>query len=269
MKGATMLSPIMLNALLTGGIISLLLGPLGCFVVWRRMAYFGDAVSHAALLGVALSLVTALPMLPAIFSVTLLMALSLALLMRDVRFQADTLLGFLAHGFLAVGVVMVSLSHASSIDMNAFLFGDILSVSRQEIIEIGLFVAVGLIVLWRYWHGLVLATLDAQLAQVEGHNTTRLNVVLVLLLAATVAIAIKIVGVLLITALLIMPAAAARPLAKSPLHMAVLAVLCGWLATGLGLSVALKIDSPAGPTVVIAAMVLCMITMLWSRLKKH
>ena len=257
-----MLSPIILNALAAGGILSALLGPLGCVVVWRRMAYFGDAVSHAALLGVALSLIASLPLTPAIFMVTLIMASLLATWMRDVRFHADTLLGFLAHGMLAIGLVMVSLSDHVQIDINAYLFGDILSVSRGEIVTIAALVIVGVALLIRYWDGLVLSTVEPSLAAVEGHNVMRLNYVLVALMAATVAVAIKIVGVLLITALLIMPAAAARPLAKSPQGMAWIAIICSILSIAGGIAGALALDAPTGPMIVVVAMILCIGTIV-------
>lgn len=261
-----MLSPVMLNALAAGGLMSLLLGPLGCFVVWRRMAYFGDAVSHAALLGVALSLIFNAPLTPAIFLVTLVMASLLASWMRDVRFHADTLLGFLAHGMLALGLVAVALTQEVQIDLNAFLFGDILTVGREDIAMIGVVVAIGLGLLWRSWHGLVLSTLEPNLAAVEGYRVMRLNYMLVAILAATVAVAIKIVGVLLITALLIMPAAAARPLAKSPASMACIAALCSMGSIALGLAASVALDVPSGAMIVLAAMAICIVTMLAGRL---
>ncbi len=263
-----MLSPIILNALLAGGALSLLLGPLGCFVVWRRMAYFGDAVSHAALLGVALSLIMALPMTLSIFAVTVSMAAVLAALMRDVRFHADTLLGLLAHGLLAIGIVCVALSNSIQMDINAYLFGDILSVSAAEIITIAALSFIGLCTILFFWNGLVLSTLEPSLAAVEGYPVMRLNFILVALLAATVALAIKIVGVLLITALLIMPAAAARPLAKSPAGMACLAILCALLSIAGGLYGSLVLDAPTGPMIVVAAMVLCCVTIGISAIRR-
>lgn len=265
-KGATMLSPIVVNALLAGGLMSALLGPLGCFVVWRRMAYFGDAISHAALLGVALSLLTSIPLTAAIFLVTLMMATMLAAWMRDVRFHADTLLGFLAHGMLAVGIIVVALSGTVQVDINAYLFGDILAIAGEEILTIAILVAIGLTVVCYYWNGLVLSTLEPNLAAVEGHNVMRLNYLLVGLLAAIIAVAIKIVGVLLITALLIMPAAAARPVAHSPRAMAVIAVLCSVISIASGIGMALLLDAPTGPMIVVMAMLLCLVTLVAGRI---
>jgi zinc transport system permease protein len=187
--------------------------------------------------------------------------------MRDVRFHADTLLGFLAHGLLAIGIVCIALSNSAQIDINAYLFGDILSVSGTEIVSIAILSVTGLAILLYYWNALVLCTLEPTIAHVEGHSVMRLNFILVALLAATVALAIKIVGALLITALLIMPAAAARPLAKSPVAMACIAILAAWFSVAGGLYSSLLLDAPTGPMIVITAMVLCCVTMLVGKIK--
>jgi len=253
-----MLDPIILTALAAGGMLSLLIGPLGCFVVWRQMAYFGDAIAHAALLGVALALVTSLPFTPAILLVALGVAATLTFWMRDTRFHADTLLGFLAHGTLALGLLIVALSGRTQVDINAFLFGDILTLGADDLLAVGVLVVLGLAVLLTQWRGLVLSTLEPNLAQVEGYAVMKLNHLLVAVLAATIAVAIKLVGVLLITALLIMPAAAARPLARTPVGMACLSVLMSFLAIALGIAASLPIDAPTGPMIVVVAMLLCL-----------
>lgn len=256
-----MLDAIVLTALAAGGMLSLLLGPLGCFVVWRQMAYFGDAIAHAALLGVALALVASLPFTPAIFVVALLVAAILTYWMRDTRFHADTLLGFLAHGTLAIGLLIVALSEHSQVDINQFLFGDILTLSSSDLITVALLTIAGLIILIGNWRGLVLATLEPNLAAVEGYRTMRLNYLLVAVLAGTVAVAIKLVGVLLITALLIMPAAAARPLARTPAQMAIIASVMSLLSITTGIAGALAADAPTGPSIVVAAMLLCVVSL--------
>jgi zinc transport system permease protein len=262
-----MLSSVVLTAMAAGGLMSLLLGPLGCFVVWRQMAYFGDAIAHAALLGVALALVMNLPFTPAIFIVAVGVAATLTYWMRDTRFHADTLLGFLAHGTLALGLLIVALSGHTQIDINAFLFGDILTLSQSDLITVGVLVVVGLGILLTHWRGLVLATLEPNLAAVEGYQVMKLNYLLVAVLAGTIAVAIKLVGVLLITALLIMPAAAARPLSRTPAGMAKLAALMSMLAIGLGIAIALPLDAPTGPMIVVVAMVLCITTLAIDKLR--
>jgi zinc transport system permease protein len=249
-----MISEMVLTAFLGGALMSLLLGPLGCFVLWRRMAYFGDATAHAALLGVAVALLVGIAPSIGMFAVALLVALALVLAMRDLRFPVDTLLGFLAHGMLALGLLLVALSGEAMVDLDAFLFGDILTLTRADIPVIAALVACGVGLLALHWRGLVLLTLEPSLATVAGYSVTRLNLVLVVVLALTVALGIKLVGVLLLTALLIMPAVAARVFARSPLQMAMLATVFGIAAIALGLHFALRLDVPTGPMIVVTAM---------------
>jgi zinc transport system permease protein len=242
-----------LRALLGALLLAGMLGPLGSFVVWRHMAYLGDTIAHAALLGVAFSLIfTAVPMMLAIFLVAIGVAYALYKRAGDARFHTDTLLGILAHGTLALGVLLVALSR-TRVDMNAYLFGDILFLSWHDI---GLLAALATVVgvLLRFgWRALLMVTIHPAMAHVEGINARRTHLLLLLLLAAVIAVAIKLVGVLLITALLIMPAASARYLARSPAQMALFASVIGMLCSASGLFAALAVDAPAGPTMVVMA----------------
>ncbi|MFM9890326.1 MAG: metal ABC transporter permease [Rickettsiales bacterium] len=245
----------LLRALVGGLLLAAMLGPLGSFVVWRRMAYFGDAIAHAALLGVAISLLSngLIPMTLAMFTVAAAIALVLTRFTADTRFHADTLLGLLAHGSLALGLVLVALAREIRVDINAFLFGDILAIDWADVQVLAGLMVIILGLLWRFWRPLLVATIDPAIARVEGINPARMQLVLTLMLAAVIAVAIKLTGVLLITALLIMPAASARTLAKTPAHMAVLASLIGMTAIGGGLFASLQIDAPSGPMMVVVA----------------
>ena len=262
MRGMTMgeveITEFVLRALVGALLLAAMLGPLGAFVVWRRMAYFGDTIAHSALLGVALSLLVngALPITPAIFLVAITVALILAYYSRDARLHADTVLGILAHGALALGLVLVSLNRSVQVDVNAYLFGDVLAIDWQDVAVLVALAVTVLLVLWRYWRPLLMTTIDPAIARVDGIPIARMQLVLTLLLAAVIAVAIKLTGVLLITALLVMPAAAARYLAKTPLQMALLASLAGMLSVSAGLFGALVIDVPTGPMMVVMAAIL-------------
>jgi zinc transport system permease protein len=226
--------------------------PLGCFVVWRRMAYFGDATAHAAILGVALSLALEMSIFPGALAVALLMALTVTLLAGR-GYAMDTLLGVLAHSALAFGLVAVSFLSGIRIDLMAYLFGDILAVSRSDILVIwgGAALVVGLIA-WR-WSPLLTATLNEELAYASGLDPKREQLILTFALAITVAVAIKVVGVLLIAAMLIIPAAAARGLARTPEAMAAIAAVIGAVCAVAGLQGAYLFDTPAGPSIVCVA----------------
>ena len=225
---------------------------LGCFVLWRRMAYFGDATAHVAILGVALALALSLPVTVGVTAVALAMAVGL-FLMSDRGLSADALLGVLSHGALALGLLAVALVPGRAVDLDALLFGDVLTVRWGDLALIwGAGAAIGLSV-WRLWGGLITATLSPDLAVASGLRPGRDGLVLTLLLAVQVAVAIKVVGALLITALLIVPAAAARGLARSPEAMALIACAVGALSALGGVWLAVGLDTPVGPTIVSVA----------------
>lgn len=251
-----MLDDFMMRATLAGIGVGIAAAPLGCFVVWRRMAYFGDATAHAAMLGVALSLAFDTSIFLGTIAIAMIMA-STVTLMSNRGYAMDTLLGVLAHSALAFGLVAVSFLSGIRIDLMAYLFGDILAVSRTDLALIwgGAAVVVALIA-WR-WSSLLTSTLSSELAFAAGINPRREQLVLTLSLAITVAVAIKVVGVLLIAAMLIIPAAAARGLSRTPEAMAALAGCFGAFSAVAGLRVAYVFDTPAGPTIV------CVATMLF------
>lgn len=247
------MSNFLVLALCAGVGIALIAGPLGSFVVWRRMAYFGDTLAHSALLGVALGLLMQIPINFSVLVICISIAGLLVFLQHQKLIATDTLLGILAHSSLALGMVVVSLLPTVRIDLMAYLFGDLLSVTKTDLIWIyGSFALVSLL-LTRYWNQLLAITLDEELAQVEGVDVRKIKLVLMLLMALVIAIAMKIVGVLLITSLLIIPAATARRLSKTPEMMAAVASLLGCIAVGLGLFASMTWDTPAGPSIVLSA----------------
>lgn len=262
-----MLDDFMTRAALAGIGTALAAAPLGCFVVWRRMAYFGDATAHAAILGVALSLALSLPIFVGALLVALVMATLVTLLAGRGR-AMDTMLGVLAHSALAFGLVGVSFLDGVRIDVMAFLFGDILSVSRGDLGVIwgGAALVLGLVV-WR-WSALLTATLDADLARAAGIDPKREELILTLALAVVVAVAIKVVGALLITALLIIPAATARPFSRSPEGMAVAASILAIAAAWAGLRVSYALDTPTGPTIVCVSAVMFALSNLAATLRR-
>lgn len=252
MRGMTMLDDFLVRAGLAGVGLSLATGPLGSFVVWRRMAYFGDATAHAAILGVALALATDLPVGIGTLVVALAMAGTVAGLAAR-GWAMDTTLGVLAHSALALGLVAVSFVPGARTDLSAWLFGDILAVSRADLGFIwgGAVLVAGLLV-WR-WQGLLTATLSEELAHASGIKPDRERLILTLALAVVVAVALKVVGALLIAALLIIPAAAARSLSRTPEAMAVGATVISAVACVAGLALSLWQDTPAGPSIIVAA----------------
>lgn len=256
-----MFDEFLLRALLAGVGLTLATGPLGSFVVWRRMAYFGDATAHAAILGVALSFAFSLPLYAGILPVAVAVALMVSTLSGRGH-EIDTALGVMAHSALALGLVAVSFLPDVRVDLQSYLFGDILSVGWSDVVWVwaGSGAVLGLIV-WR-WSGLVTATVNEELAQASGVTPRHERLALMLALALTVALSIKIVGALLIAALLIIPAAAARSLSRTPEAMAGWAVGIGSLAVAAGLAGSLAYDTPAGPSIVVAAFALFLLSLV-------
>jgi len=253
----SLLDDFMVRAALAGLGLALAAAPLGCFVVWRRMAYFGDATAHAAILGVALSLTFSTSVFGGVLLVSLVMAFTVSGLSGR-GFAMDTMLGVLAHSALAFGLVAASFLTGVRIDLMAYLFGDILAVMPSDLAVIwgGAAAVVGLMV-WR-WSSLLTATLNPDLAFAEGVDPKREELVLTLALAIVVAVAIKVVGALLITAMLIIPAAAARPFARTPEAMAVGAIIIAAVSVLGGLQASYQLDSPTGPTMV------CVVALLFA-----
>lgn len=263
-----MLNDFLIRAALAGVGLSLATGPLGAFVVWRRMAYFGDATAHAAILGVALALATDLP----IAAGTLLVALAMAATVSTLAgrgWAMDTTLGVLAHSALAAGLVAVSFVHGVRTDLSAYLFGDILAVSRMDLLFIWAGSALVLSLLAARWSALLTATLNEDLAHASGLNPARERLILTLALALVVAVALKVVGALLIAAMLIIPAAAARGLARTPEAMAALATLIGAASTLGGLQLSLHYDTPAGPSIIVIAAMAFAVAALAGQMRRN
>lgn len=261
----TELPAFFISALLASTLLAMVTGPLGCLLVWRRMAYFGDALAHAALLGVALGLLLELPIWLAVLIIGALFALALGLVSSKGELAHDTLLGILSPTALALGLIALSLMPGTRIDINGYLFGDILAISAQQLMSLGGGAVLVLGVLAAFWRSWLKLTLSPDLAQVAGVPVRRLELGLLLLLALVIALGVQLVGVLLLTALLIIPAATARSLAQTPTQMAIIASCVGVVAGALGLFASLTADLPAGPAMVASAAFLFILSRLWRR----
>ena len=245
----------LIYALIAGLLLAVVSGPLGCVIVWRRMAYFGDTLSHAALLGIAIAIsIDFLPMV-GVAVIGCLLATLLFLLERNKELSTDTLLGILSHSALALGLIVLSVVQDSgkSINLMGYLFGDILAVNNDELIWMVGVVVVVLTIFAYLWRSLLSISAHEDLARVDGVNVERTLFVFMILLALVVAVAIKVVGILLITAMLIIPAACARLYSSSPKQMLILSVVFSAMSVVVGLVSSLSWDIPAGPAIVMSA----------------
>lgn len=257
-----------INAFLAGLAVVLISGPLGSFMVWRRMAYFGDTLSHSALLGVSIGFVASLSINLSILVVCLGVAVAIFLFQKDTNLASDTLLGILAHSALALGIIVLSFVENSNFDIESYLFGDILAVNSTDIVTMWSVSLCALMILIFIWKSLLSISVHRDLAQVEGVNVNLNSFLYLLMIASLVAVAMKVVGALLITALMIIPAATARRFASSPEGMAMIAVFIGVVSLLLGLLSSLQWDTPTGPSIVVAAAGLFILSTLFHSVKR-
>ena len=261
MESGRMLHDFLVRALIGGLGIALFAGPLGCFILWRRMAYFGDALSHSALLGIALGFFAGIDLNLGILAICVAVALFLLALQRQKRLTVDTLLVILSHSALSIGLVVASFTPSLRIDLSAYLFGDILAIAPRDLLWIYGGGAVLLAILIFQWRSLLSLTVNEELARAEGVNAELTGLVFMLLIAVAVALAMKAVGILLVSALLIIPAAAARRFSATPERMAILAAIIGGASVFGGLFASLRLDTPAGPSIVVASAALFILSL--------
>lgn len=256
---ATMIDEFILHAALAGILVAMAAGPLGCFLVWRRMAYFGDTISHSALMGVGLGLALGTGSPWVIVITCMFISGMLLLLEKGNKFSTDTLLGILAHSALSIGLIIIALQESLRQDMMFLMIGDILAIDEQGLMGIGFMTLVALGGLFCIWKPLLSITVHEDLAQVEGVNVLVIKIIYMLLIALLVAFAMKVIGALLITSLMIIPAAAARNIAHSPVQMALYAMIVGSLSVVMGIMMSSMWDLPAGPAIVLSALILFLI----------
>ena len=261
-----------IRALIAGVGIALVTGPLGCFIIWRRLSFFGDTLAHAALLGVTMAVFFEINIAFSVFFISSVVALILLKLQQTTKLPGDALLGLLAHSSLAVGLVVIGFLTSIRFDIMGLLFGDILAVNQNDLLLIWIGGALILLILKFIWRPLFASTVNYELAEAEGMKPDKFNAIFTVLMAAVIAISIKIVGLLLITGMLIMPAAMGRNLSNNPQQMVLLSVIAGLLSVIIVLFSSLQFNTPSGPSIITAALILFCFTLIkfkkYSELKK-
>ena len=250
-----------IRALFAGLGVAFVTGPLGCFVVWRRLSYFGDTLAHSALLGVTIAFSLQLNIALSVFVISSLIALILIQLQKKTNLPGDALLGLLAHSSLAIGLVVIGFLTFIRFDVMGLLFGDILAVTIDDLYIIWIGGALILLVLKLIWKPLFASTVNYELAEAEGLNPDRAKAVFTILMAAIIAISIKMVGLLLITGMLIIPAAMARNISTSPQGMVIYSIVGGLLSVIIGLFSSLEFNTPSGPSIIAASLLLFILSL--------
>ena len=251
-----------IRALVAGLGVALVTGPLGCFIIWRRLSFFGDTLSHSALLGVTLAFSFDINIAFSVFIISSAIALILLKLQKTTNLPGDALLGLLAHSSLAVGLVVIGFLSFIRFDIMGLLFGDILAVTENDLIIIWVGGALILFVLKLIWKPLFASTVNYELAEAEGMKPERVNAIFTILMAAIIAISIKMVGLLLITGMLIIPAAMARNISNNPKQMVLFSIIGGLLSVVMGLFGSLEINTPSGPSIITAGLILFILSLI-------
>ena len=262
-----MFEDFLFRAFVAGIGLALITGPLGCFIVWRRLSYFGDTLAHSALLGVVIAYALSFNIVLSVFIISGVISLSLLYLQKKTYLPNDALLGLLAHSVLAVGLVLLGILSFIRIDLMGLLFGDILSVNFNDLLIIWIGGIIVLCILVLIWRPLFAGTVNLELAKAEGLKPELANTIFTLLIAAVIAISIKIVGILLITGLLIIPASASRNLSSTPIQMAIIASIIGIISVVLGLYSSMTWNTSTGPTILSLALIIFVLSLIpWKNL---
>jgi len=251
-----------IRALIAGVGIAIIAGPLGCLVIWRRLSYFGDTLSHSALLGVTLAYAFSINITLSVFVISSIVAILLINLQKRTKLAGDSLLGLLAHSTLAIGLVLIGFLSSIRFDLMGLLFGDILAVTTEDItlVWIGGIIILG--ILYYIWKSIFSATVNYDLAAAEGMRPEISNLIFTLLLAAVIALSIKMIGALLITGLLLIPAAIARNLSNSPKQMIIISVLAGIASVVIGLFTSLELNTSSGPSIIVVSLSLFVLSLI-------
>ncbi len=231
------------------------------------MSYYGESIAHSSLLGVGLGILLGTGINFGIIIICLLFGILFLWLQQSKILSTDTLLGVLAHLALSIGIIVISLNRIK-IDIEAFLFGDILTVSSSDLWIMYLGVGITILLILINWSSLLLVTIDEDLARAEGINPIYINLLLTIVLTIVVAVSLQIIGLLLITAMLIIPAATSRRLANSPGQMALIATLVGVISVISGIFLSIELDAPSGPSIVVISAILFFLSYLFGLMQK-
>jgi zinc transport system permease protein len=262
------LDDFLLRALFAGLIMVVIAAPMGCLMVWQRLAFLSDTLGHAAVMGVGLGLMLQIEPLYGVLAVALVIVFSLSRVSHFNNALSETTLAIISHTGLAGGIILVGLLPAPTVNLEAILFGDLLATTRGDLLNLLLTTIVLLVLLLRYWRAFVAVSVSREIAQAEGIEVRRVQALMYVMIALLVAVMMKVMGVLLIAAMLVIPTSSARLFSRSPEQMVLISGLYGLAALGGGLTGSFQFDWQTGPAIVISATLLLLLTLAYTRLRK-
>jgi zinc transport system permease protein len=260
------LEPFFIKALIASVGVAIATSVVGVFVLWKKMAYFGDAISHSAIFGIGIAAVAAVATIYGIIFCAVIFCFLIFALEKQNLYSSDTIIGIASCVLLAAGIILIAI-FPSNISLENYLFGDLIVLSSQDILTIYLIVFFTVLAISFWFKKLLLTAINKDLAVISGVNVKRLELKFLLLTALVVAGLVKIVGIFLITSMVIMPAAIARNFAKTPLAMLFISIASSLVMVIGGLFLALFFNIPTSPAIIAFAAVLLMLSVIFGKVK--
>lgn len=242
----------MLSIILAIILISLIFAPLGCISLWKKYIYFGDGLSHASLLAGSISLALQLPMIYSGIIVAFFFAFAVFILKNTA--ESNAVISLVASFTLSLALI-ISYLNPQTININSLLFGDILAVSFEDLTILTIILALVICFIWHFYNQIILIVINREIAQIKGIKVKTIELIFLLLLSLSVFSTIKIVGALLVTSILIIPAMTARFLAKTPKQMIIYSVIAALLFNCLGLITSYYLDMPITPIIIMIGLI--------------
>ncbi len=260
-----LLDDFLLRSIIAGLMMVSIAAPIGCLMVWQRLAFLSDTLGHAAVLGVGLGLLLQLPPMVGVLGVVLLIVISLSQVVNFNNALSETTLAIISNTGLAAGLIIIGLLPENTVSVEAILFGDLLSVTLTDLGMILVTTLVLVFLLKQHWRSFVAVSVSREIAQAEGIQVRKVQLLMYLMIALLVAVMMKVMGVLLIAAMLVIPTSAARMLSNSPERMVIFSAFYGIAALTGGLFSSFQFDWQTGPSIVLSATSLLLVTLLFVR----
>lgn len=260
-----LLDDFLLRSIIAGTMMVTIAAPIGCLMVWQRLAFLSDTLGHAAVLGVGLGLLLQLPPMVGVLGVVLLIVISLSQVVNFNNALSETTLAIISNTGLAAGLIILGLLPENTVSVEAILFGDLLSVTLTDLGMILITTLVLVFLLKQHWRSFVAVSVSREIAQAEGIQVRKVQLLMYLMIALLVAVMMKVMGVLLIAAMLVIPTSTARMLSNSPERMVIFSAFYGVAALAGGLLSSFQFDWQTGPSIVLSATGLLLVTLLFVR----
>ena len=264
-----LLDDFVVRSVIAGLLMITIAAPMGCLMVWQRLAFLSDTLGHAAVLGVGLGLWLQLHPMVGVLAVVVLIVISLSRVVSFNNALSETTLAVISHSGLAAGLILLGTMPSQTISLESILFGDLLATTVTDLGLIFATVVILVFLLLQHWRSFVAVSVSREVAQAEGIEVRRLQFLMYLMIALLVAVMMKVMGVLLIAAVLVIPTSSARLLSKSPEQMVLISALFGAASLGGGMLSSFQFDWQTGPAIVLSAAVLLIVTLLVKRLVRR